>query len=85
MKKIKVTICPPAPQDVFFQEHQFDDSLGGTNPIVYLDRTSKMKTKTPSSLTRATEARREKLAEANKALERHANKKAIMKILRSGL
>lgn len=85
MKKIKVTICPPAPQDVFFQEHQFDDSLGGTNPVVYLDKVPKSRTKAPSSLVRANEVKREKLDSAEAALEGHVNKKAILKILRSGL
>jgi hypothetical protein len=97
-KEVKVTICPPAKQTVFFQEVQFDEELPGrgglegsshadrgTDPVRYLrgDYATE-KSKLPSG-TYGSKARETKLKKAEKELEGHENKKEIIKILRSGL
>lgn len=86
-KKVIATICPPAEQEVFFQEAQFDEDLGtGVDPIRWEDG------KTPSvaaSPKRTPEYGREvlkaRLKRAEKALEGHENKEEIMKVLRRGV
>ncbi len=82
-KPAKVTICPPAPQEVFFQEGQFDEKLGdGTDPIRYIRGSmSEQKGKLPPSYGR--KVKKDRLKRAEKALEGHENKEEILKILRS--
>lgn len=87
MSKPKVTILPPAEQDVFFQETQFEETLGqGVDPRQW--EAGKTTAVTPEP-TRTTEygldVMKARLKRAEKALEGHKNKDAIMKILRSGL
>ena len=97
-KDVKVTVLPPAGQDVFFQEYQFDEDLPGrggpegmthagtrgTDPIVYLKRAqpTRRQEKPPKY---GSKAQQTKLKKAEKELAGHENKDAIMKILRSGL
>lgn len=98
MAKPKITILPPAEQDVFFQEHQFDEELPGRggpegashagglgiDPIRYEKGKYKerKKQKAPSY---GSKAQQTKLKKAEKELEGHENKEEIMKILRGGL
>jgi len=97
-KEVKVTICPPAEQTVFFQEVQFDEDLPGrggpegtthaagrgTDPVRYLKgEYPDQKPKLPSVY--GSKAKETKLRKAEKELEGHENKEAILKILRSGL
>lgn len=97
-KDVKVTICPPAEQDVFFQETQFEDELPGrggakgatqaagrgTCPIRYWNgEYPEQKFKKPP--TYGSKAQQRKLKKAEKELKGHKNKKAIMDILRGGL
>lgn len=86
-KSVKITICPPAEQDVFFQENQFDEEIGrGTDPIAYVrGSVPDYKPPLPIDAKRGLKAKKEKLDKAERSLEGHDNKKQIMKILRSGL
>jgi hypothetical protein len=97
LKEVKVTICPPAEQDAFFQETQFDAMLPGrggeqgatqsgnrgTNPITYWNGgyAHQRQGKAPKY---GSKAHQTKLRKAEKELEGHENKDAILKILRSG-
>ncbi len=84
MSKPKITILPPAEQDVFFQEQQFDEALGeGTNPLAYWRGQTPSQQSDPSILRGANKAKKSRLKKAEKALEGHENKEEIMKILRS--
>ena len=82
-KDVKVTICPPAEQDEFFQEQQFDDSLGGgTDPLAYWrGNLPHQNYKRPPTYGNA--VKKDRLKKAEKALEGHENKEKILKILRS--
>jgi len=98
-KNIKITICPPAPQDVFFQEQQFEENLPGrsgldgtsqsgnrgTDPIVYWRGGYSSRKKLPRAPLYASKAKETKLKNAAKDLKGHENKEEILKILRSGL
>lgn len=88
-KDVKVTICPPAEQDEFFQEQQFDSRLAdAVNPIAYElgywhhypDMGEKMARNANVGLAKS---KKKKLKRAEKELEGHENKEAILKILRS--
>lgn len=80
---VKVKVIPPVPQDVFFQEHQFDESLGvGTDPNAYW-RGQTPNQKMSPILRGASRAKKSRLKKAKKALEGHENKEEILKILRS--
>jgi len=82
-KKIKVTVCPPAAQDVFFQEQQFDDALGaGTDPMPYW-RGSLPSQKAKTAPAYGNAVKKDRLKKAEKALDGHENKEAILKILRT--
>jgi len=83
MSKPKITVLPPADQDVFFQEQQFDDSLGGTNPHAYW-RGQTPDTKKSPILKGANKAKQKKMKAAEKVLEGHENKEEILKVLRGG-
>jgi hypothetical protein len=81
-KAIKVTKLPPAPQDVFFQEHQFDDDLSGTDPGTYL-RGSFSRSKSKHHPGYGNAVKKGRLKKAEKSLAGHENKNEILKILRS--
>ena len=80
----KVTLCPPAPQDTFFQEHQFDEALKGTDPHAYtrgqLPNFNSYSDNPPGA---GRFVKRRRLEQAEKALEGHENKDEILKILKS--
>jgi hypothetical protein len=91
---VKITKLPPQEQHVFFQEHQFDASLGGEDPIMYTEKKWYKGHSTSGLAPGAAErgqkenqiARRiknKRLRQAKKALDGHENKEAILKILRS--
>jgi len=84
-RMVKITRLPPAPQTVFFQEHQFDEELGeGVDPTHYEKFGSHLGTKAnrkPHGNPSA--AKKKKLKKAEQALEGHENKEAILKILKS--
>lgn len=89
-KRVKVTLCPPAPQTVFFQETQFDESLTeGADPIKYeVGRDGHSDTGSQEQLARnanigLAKSKKKKLKKAEQELEGHENKEEIMKILRS--
>lgn len=83
-KKVAVTICPPAEQDAFFQEQQFDEALGiGTNPIRWWQGNTPSKEKSrrkDGAYGRA--IIQDRLKKAETALEGHENKDEILKLLR---
>lgn len=81
--KVKVTKLPPAPQDVFFQEQQFDDGLStGTDPGAYWRGSlPSQRAKTPPIY--GSVVKKDRLKKAEKALDGHENKNEILKILRS--
>jgi len=82
-KTIKVTICPQAPQEAFFQEQQFDDGLGaGTDPILYW-RGSLPSQKSRTAPAYGNAVKKDRLKKAEKELDGHENKEEILKILRS--
>lgn len=99
MSKPKVTILPPAEQDVFFQEIQFDlelpgrggaegmtNSAGrGTDPIRYANGKYVERQRLKKSPEHGSKTRLDRLKKAEKELAGHENKKAILKILTSGL
>ncbi len=79
MSKVKVKILPPAPQTVFFQEHQFDEDLNGTNPDFRGYTVPE-----PKAYTNVNgQGRKERLKRSERALDGHENKEAILKILKS--
>jgi len=82
-KKVAVIICPPAEQEDFFQEQQFDDTLGGTDPLAYWRGSLPDKKFDRSILKGAQKAKSKRLKDAEKALDGHENKEEILKILRS--
>ena len=85
MKKPKITICPPAEQDVFFQETQFDEGVGpGVDPIRWWQG-NVSETRNPRPSAYGLTVQKNRLKKAAKALEGHEHKDEIMKILRSGL
>jgi hypothetical protein len=79
---VKIKRYPPASQDVFFQNTQFDEALGGTDPQAYWRGQTPDRRPDPVSkgVNRGKKAR---LKKAEEALEGHENKEAILKILRS--
>lgn len=80
-KKVKVTLCPPGPQEVFFQEQQFDRQLTAVDPGAYLrGQTNERQAKLPSAYGR--EVKKNRLKKAKEALEGHENKEEILKVLR---
>lgn len=82
-KKATITICPPAEQEEFFQEQQFDEVIGGgTDPIAYW-RGSLLIRRTPLPPIYGRKTKKDRLNKAEKALEGHENKEKILKILRS--
>lgn len=83
-KRVKVILCPPALQTVFFQETQFDQDLKGTDPNAYT-RGQLMEFDSDSAAPSGagTFVKKKRLAQAEKALEGHENKEEILKILRS--
>ena len=83
MSRPKVTILPPAEQDVFFQETQFDLDMGvGTDPLAYWrGNLSDFRPHRPP--TYGNTVKKDRLKKAEKALEGHENKEEILKILRS--
>jgi hypothetical protein len=85
MSKVKVTKLPPAPQDVFFQEQQFDDSLSGTDPNFYMRAGFKDFRKASHRQPPAygNSVKKGRLKQAEKVLDGHENKDEILKILRS--
>lgn len=99
MSKVQVKKLPPAPQEVFFQEHQFEKDLPGrsgpegtsqsgnrgTDPTVYWRGGYSDRKKLPRSPLYASKVKETKLKNAEKDLKDHENKKQILKILRSGL
>lgn len=80
----KVTICPPAPQTVFFQQNQFDKRLNGTDPIQYVRGNTQDLRKKKHLPSYGTKVKKQRLVKAEKALDGHENKEAIMKVLRTG-
>ena len=95
MSKPKITVLPPADQDVFFQEQQFDKeipggSIGnrGQDPIKYtqsgprFDIALREKNARNANVGLA-KSKKRKLKTAEKELEGHENKDEILKILRS--
>ena len=83
MSKVKVTKLPPAPQEAFLQEQQFDDALGaGTDPILYW-RGSLRSEKPKKHPSYGNTIKKDRLKKAEKALEGHENRDKILKILRS--
>ncbi len=81
MSKVKVTICPAVPQDVFFQEHQFDDNLSGTDPGAYMHGSFPQgKQKHYPSYGNA--VKKGRLKQAEKALVGHENRSEILKVLK---
>ena len=82
MSKVPVKKLPPMPQDVFFQEHQFDDNLSGTDPGIYL-RGSFSQGKYKHHPSYGNTVKKGRLKQAEKALAGHENKDQILKILRS--
>lgn len=98
-KQPKVTILPPAEQDVFFQEVQFDSELPGrggeggmtndgnrgTNPVLYLQGKYPERKTLSKSPKYGSKTQQDRLKKAEKELANHENKDAILKILRSGL
>lgn len=84
LKKAVVTICPPAEQDVFFQEQQFDEALGdGTNPIRWWQGNMPSKEKSRRKNTGYGRAIiKDRLRKAEAALDGHENKDKILKVLR---
>jgi len=97
--KTRIKIIPTPPQEVFFQETQFDEELPGrgsdlgksengslgTDPTKYYNFGSSVRKKEKRNTAYASKARETKLKNAEKELEGHENKKEIMKILKSGL
>ncbi len=81
---VNIIKCPSAPQEVFFQEIQFDPELeGGTDPILFWQGNYPSPSpKLPP--TRGKKTKSERLKVAEKALEGHENKEEILKILQSG-
>lgn len=82
---VKITKCPSAPQDVFFQEHQFDEGLGaGIDPQHYEKFGSNLHTKGNKQPhgNKVAASKRKKLKIAEASLEGHENKAEIMKILK---
>ena len=89
-RMVKITKLPPAPQTVFFQEHQFDEELTGADPHHY-ERSGSLERH--QSLTRpysgtdsdgrGTKTKRKMLKKAKKALIGHENAAEILKILRA--
>ena len=78
------TICPPAPQNVFFQEVQFDPELeSGTDPIAFWQGNYPSPSPKFPPLG-GQKVKNDRLKKAEAALEGHENKDEIMKILRSG-
>lgn len=86
MSKPKITIVPPVEQDVFFQEHQFDEELGaGMNPIRWWQGSTSDAPKEPKAPKYGAKIKADRLKKAEKALEGHENKEEIMQILKRGL
>lgn len=88
MSKPKITICPPAEQDVFFQETQFDENIGpGTNPILFWQGNIRIPSDKERTARNANvglaKSKKKKLKEAAIELEGHESKEEILKILRS--
>jgi hypothetical protein len=82
MNKVSVKKLSPAPQDVFFQDYQFDDDLSGTDPGTYL-RGSFSQGKSKHHPSYGNAVKKGRLKKAEKALVGHENKDEILKILRS--
>ena len=87
---VKITKLPPAEQDVFFQDVQFDPGIGeGTDPILYwrgviTTRGKKgrgFKSPDPNQEVQTQNAKQSRRAE--EAIEGHENEKKILKILKS--
>ena len=81
-KTVTIKKLPPAPQEVFFQEYQFDDDLSGTDPGIYL-RGSFSQGKSKHHPSYGNAVKKGRLKKAEKALAGHENKNEILKILRS--
>jgi hypothetical protein len=97
----KITKLPPAVQEEFFQEYQFDRGLPGrgcaqgmsnsrsrgTDPIKYLyikqGDSGRRETIARNANVGLAKSKKKKLKRAEKELEGHENKEAILKILRS--
>lgn len=85
MEKPKITVLPPAPQDIFFQETQFDEEIGsGVDPIRWWQG-SVSENRNPLPSAYGLTVQKNRLKKAEKELEGHEHKDEIMKILRSGL
>jgi len=98
-KQPKITILPSVEQDVFFQEIQFDSELPGrggvegmtnggnrgTNPTLYYQGRYSERKELRKAPIFGLKAQERKLRNAEKELEGHDNKEAILKILKSGL
>lgn len=83
-KKVEVTLCPPAEQEVFFQEQQFDEDLGrGTDPRAYVNGSLMIFGAPDPANPNGPSVKRKRLKAAEKALEGHENKEAILRILRT--
>jgi hypothetical protein len=81
-KRVKITKLPPVEQDVFFQEQQFDEELGGTDPKQYLNGGT-VSRKQPTADGEAAFAGKRNLNKIyEKALEGHENKEEILKVTR---
>jgi len=97
--KTRIKIIPTPPQEVFFQETQFDEELPGrgsdigksengtmgTDPVKYYNYGSSKRKSERVSPSSESKAKENKLKDAEKELDGHENKKEILKILRSGL
>lgn len=86
---MKIKKIPAAPQTVFFQETQFDHSIGGTDPQWYLwaggsqGKKGRGFKRTDDSTENEPRAARQMRA-ARTSLKGHPNEKAILKVLKAG-
>jgi len=83
MSKVKVTKLSPAPQDVFFQETQFDDDLSGTDPGSFWRGQNRSFEPLRNANIGLAKSKKKRLRKAEQELQGHENKEAILKILRS--
>jgi hypothetical protein len=89
---MKVTKLPPAPQEVFFQEHQFDRDIGkGSDPQQFVNGRAASRSNANKGRARKTTDDKEVQTKAAKfmrkakvAVKGHPKEKEILKVLRRG-
>lgn len=85
--EIKITVCPPGPENVHFQKQAFDMVLGnGFNPHRYENSHRRKIAKFRRGRSRGGSERTENfryMLMAREALKNHENRDEILKILRT--